>query len=82
MLRDQLFGSAPPSQNVAGFHIFIRCGLAAWSRYRPPSAAPARLEPRSSTFARVAPDEACASLAKLIANLIFIPKQESLTCRM
>ncbi len=82
MLRGQLFGNAPPGVLVTGFHILVRCGLAAWSRYRPQPAAPVTFEPRSSASPRMEHDDACASLAKLIANLILIPKPEMPTCRM
>jgi hypothetical protein len=82
MLRGQLFGAVPPGTLVTGFHILVRRGLAAWSRYRPQPEVPVMCEPRSSVSPRMEHDDACATLAKLIANWILIPKSEMPTCPM
>jgi hypothetical protein len=67
-----------------GGSILARCGLAEWARRKHelgPSSAIGSSLSASTLIVPSRHDEARSSLAKLIADLILTPHQETLSCR-
>ena len=83
-LRRQLLNVESPDVLTHGCGILARCGLAVWARrkHEPGPLPTIGSFPSASTLITPARhDEARSSLAKLIADLILTPYQETLSCR-
>ena len=83
-LRRQLLNVEAPSVLTHGVGILARCGLAVWARRKHELGPSPTIGSSPSASMLIVPsrhDEARSSLAKLIADLILTPYQETLSCR-